>query len=105
MEKSTLKLLEHLERIFPRDMVTGSDALTRVASFDVDTINTLERNKLIEKVPKGSLNQSSAVSYRITSLGIQFLNQARQKKTNNLLLTLTIILSLIGIIQIVLIAK
>jgi DNA-binding PadR family transcriptional regulator len=85
-------------------MVTGTDVLTHVG-FDIDTINTLERNKLIEKVPRGTPNVSSAISYRITSLGIQFLNQARQKKTNNLLLTLTIILSLIGIIQIILIAK
>jgi hypothetical protein len=104
MEKSTLMLLEHLEKIFPGDMVTGTDVLTHVG-FDIDTINTLERNKLIEKVPRGTPNVSSAISYRITSLGIQFLNQARQKKTNNLLLTLTIILSLIGIIQIILIAK
>ena|SRR5271157_1425904 len=104
MERSTLKLLEHLERIFPKDMVADS-AIAHEAGFDVDTINTLERNKLIEKVPKGTLNVSSAVSYRITSLGIQFLNETRQKRTNGLLLALTIILSLIGIIQIILIAK
>ncbi len=105
MEKSTLKLLEHLERIFPKDMVTGSGTLTSVDGFDVDTITTLERNKLIEKVPRGTPNLSSAVSYRITSLGIQFLNQAGQKKTNKLLLILTIVLSLLGIVQVVLMLR
>lgn len=104
MEKSTLMLLEYLEKIFPRDMISDS-SLAREAGFDVDTVNTLERNKLIEKVSKGTLNVSSAVSYRITSLGIQFLNQARQKRTNSLLLTLTIIFTLLSLVQIVLMLK
>jgi hypothetical protein len=105
MERSTLKLLEYLEKIFPRDMVTDSSTLASVDSFDVDTIITLERNKLIEKVSKGTPNVSSALSYRITSLGIQFLNQARQKRTNTLLLTLTIIITLFSLVQIVLMVK
>jgi len=101
MEKPTLRLLEYLENIFPRDLVTNSNLLASLGT-DVDTIITLERNKLIEKVPRGTPNVSSAISYRITSLGIQFLNQARQKRTNELLLVLTIIFTLSSIAQIVL---
>jgi DNA-binding PadR family transcriptional regulator len=101
MEKPTLKLLEYLENIFPRDLVTDSSLLASLGT-DVDTITTLERNKLIEKVPRGTPNISSAISYRITSLGIQFLNQARQKRTNELLLTLTIIFTLFSLAQVVL---
>ena len=104
MEKATLKLLEYLEKIFPRDMVTDSGTLAIIDS-DIDTIETLERNKLIEKVPKGSTNMSSALSYRVTSLGIQFLNQARQKRTNSLLLSLTIIFTLLSLVQIVVMLK
>jgi hypothetical protein len=99
MEKTTLRLLEYLERIFPRDLVTDSGTLAVIDS-DVDTISTLERNKLIERVPKGAPNLSSALSYRITSLGIQFLDQSRQKKTNRLLLALTIIFTLSSLVQI-----
>lgn len=101
MEKPTLRLLEYLEQIFPRDLVTNSSTLAEVET-DADTIITLERNKLIEKVPKGTPGMSSAISYRITSLGIQFLNQARQKKTNELLLSLTIIFTLFSLAQVVL---
>ena len=104
MERDTLKLLEYLEKIFPRDLVTDSGTLA-VVNSDIDTIETLERNKLIEKVPKGTPNLSSALSYRITSLGIQFLNQARQKRTNDLLLTLTIVFTLLSLAQIFLMLK
>ena len=101
MEKPTLRLLEYLEEIFPRDLVTNSHLLASLGT-DIDTINTLERNKLIEKVPRGTPNISSAISYRITSLGIQFLNQARQKRTNDLLLVLTIIFTLFSLAQVIL---
>ena len=104
MERDTLKLLEYLEKIFPRDLVTDSGTLA-VVNSDIDTIETLERNKLIERVPKGTPNLSSALSYRITSLGIQFLNQARQKRTNDLLLTLTIVFTLLSLAQIFLMLK
>ena len=100
MEKSTLRLLEYLEKIFPRDLITNSSTLAQIGA-EVETITILERNKLIEKDSKGTPNVSSALSYRITSLGIQFLNQARQKKTNELLLTLTVIFTVFSLAQLI----
>lgn len=101
MEKSTLRLLEYLEKIFPQDIVTDSATLASINS-DIEIINALERNKLIEKIPRATAGVSSAISYRITSLGIQFLDQTRQKRTNNLLLALTIIITIFSLLQLVL---
>ncbi len=101
MEKSSLRLLEYLEKIFPSQVITDSRTLAELG-HDVDIINILERDKLIEKTSRATPNISSAISYRITSLGIQFLDQARQKKTNRLLLVLTILFTIFSLAQLIL---
>jgi len=101
MEKESLRLLEYLEKIFPSHIITDSKTLAELG-HDAGVISTLEKDKLIEKSSRATPNLSSAISYRITSLGIQFLDQARQKRTNSLLLVLTILFTLFSLAQLIL---
>jgi len=110
MEKSkkfALILLRYLEKIFPQDMATShKDTLKYVGAFDRKVIETLIENKLIEEkeytIRGEGLPKDTPKLFvpKITSKGIEFLNGLRQKRTNILLLILTILLSLMGIAQI-----
>lgn len=106
MEKSTLKVLKALEKIFPQDMVSGANNFNYMGTFNIKAIGILVKNKLVEEVPysvnpKGIVPDDKAIVWRITSLGIEFLNGIRQKRTNTLLLIATILLFLIGVIQLI----
>ncbi|HTZ41937.1 MAG TPA: hypothetical protein VMC07_01890 [Candidatus Omnitrophota bacterium] len=98
--KAALRLLDYLEKIFPKHIVTDSRTLAELGN-DADVIDALEKDGLVERTSRATPNLSSAVSYRITSLGIQFLNQARQKKTNQLLLILTVLFTLFSLAQLI----
>ncbi len=100
--KFALILLKYLEKIFPQDMATTQRTMNYVGKFDRNTILTLIDNGLIEEkeysikgLPKDMPDK--AVVYKITSKGIEFLNGLKQKRTNNLLLILTLITTLIAI--------
>ncbi len=114
MEKSTKKLLKYLEEIFPQTIISTplenvdkfNKILKYINNFDEKTFKILEKEELIKHVyysmvgmPKGKSNKTRATM--ITSKGVEFLNGLRQKRTNTFLLILTILLSIIGIIQII----
>lgn len=108
-KKDTLRLLKSLEKIFPEDIATAKN-FDYIGDFDKRAIKTLKENGLIEEkqyslkgLPRGEENK--AIFYKITSNGIEFLNGLKQKRTNILLLILTIALSLIGIIQIIILLR
>lgn len=103
-KKYALKFLKNLEGIFPYDMIHSFKSRD-IGEYSPIAVQTLLDNGLIEPkeypikgLPKDEPNKVR--TYKITSKGIEFLNGERQKKTNRLLIYLTILLIVIGIIQV-----
>jgi hypothetical protein len=96
--KEALRLLRNLEKVFPEDMTAPE--FDYLGAFD--SKGTLKDNQLIEYIEHSRQGFTNKVSVpKITAKGIEFLNGLRQKRTNELLLALTILLFITGIIQIV----
>ncbi len=103
-----IKLLKHLESVFPLydELVKGD--LDRMKTEDKRSFEILKKNKLIKeartpwpKYLKSERTPKELITWEITPKGIEFLNGLRQKRTNNLLLALTVILTIIGLFQII----
>jgi len=104
--KFALKFLKFLERIFPEDMISTT-RWDDFGEYNQKVVQTLMDNGLIEIKKYGSSLRNKegeeipVGAYKITSKGIEFLNGLKQKSTNRWIMALTIILTLIGIIQII----
>ena len=115
--KHTFHLLETLETQFPDWILPADVWMTNLEGSKID--HFVDLNKRIDSLCESKLVESKkyiahgtdgtdkkvempAFKYRITPLGLDFLNNLRARKTNKLILFLTISLFVIGFIQIVL---
>jgi len=116
-KKASIELLKKLEKTFPGDSLLNdlNNSLTlQNIGVDEDTfrrLKILERSGLIigfkyklEGFPE-SEKVKTIDAIKITPAGIDFLNGLKQKKTNIILIILTILMTLIGGIQIFLLIK
>ena len=102
-----IRELKYLDKIFPQDMLTADrDPLRGPSRINQKVMKTLQDNGLIEHIkypvkepPKGVL--TDVYIPKITVKGIEFLNGLRQKRTNTLLLILTILIAITSIFQII----
>lgn len=103
IKKNSIKILRDLEKAFPGDSLVNDLGLSSQLGIDEDTfklLKKLERSGLISAIAyktEGLPEEKVLQSPIITPKGIDFLNGLRQKRTNLLLLILTIF-SLLGII-------
>lgn len=107
-KKFSVKLLRYLESVFPEDMNTAKKHMNYFGEFNQKAIQTLVDNGLIEEVEYSAIineKEEKVIIWKITSKGIEFLNGLRQKRTNMLLLVLTIFTLIIGVLQIILLIK
>ena len=103
--KFAIEILKELEKVFPEDMVSAGSGFNFYGEFDQKAIRTLIDNGLIEEKEyaiNGNIRGSptKAVVYKITSKGIEFLNNLEQKRTNKLIVVLTILTAVLGFFQI-----
>jgi predicted transcriptional regulator len=101
--KFAIEILKELEKVFPEDMVTAGSGFNFYGEFDQRAIKTLIDNGLIEEKEypvKVAERSTKAIVYKITSKGIEFLNNLEQKKTNKLIIILTLLTVGIGLLQI-----
>jgi len=105
--KFMLSLLRNLEGDFD-NWVIPTDILFK-HGFQQSVLDMLSKNELIEEknykllgFPKNE-KAHYMKGYRITALGINFLNGLEQKRTNNIILFLTISLIIIGVLQLIIV--
>lgn len=104
-QQEAIRLLKSLEKIFPADNFISS-RWTSPKEHNAAAYFILKENKLIEAAPRAKVNIpgegiQSIVGYRITPLGMEFLNGLKQQRTNRWLFWLTTITVIIGTIQII----
>lgn len=104
IRKDSIKLLKKLEKIFPGDDIISNKVIFRLGGT-LKILSLLEQKNLIEKSKYkiiGLPNQEThkIEGYSLTSFGLELLNGLKQQRTNLLLVILTILLFIIGIIQI-----
>lgn len=104
-KKFVLNFLKDLEKIFPNDQVNTIHSMD-LRDYDSKAVQTLLDNDLIEPKEYNARGVTEDISiriasYKITSKGIEFLNGLKQKTTNRWIITLTIILTIMGTIQII----
>src|SRR3990170_3811982 len=113
-EKKSTKLLKRIEEGFPGDSLvneTNKPSIVGVDLEDFKLLKMLEKSELITATKYGieGLPESEKLKHlevpKITLKGIEFLNGERQKRTNDLILFLTILTVIIGGIQIYLMSK
>ncbi len=105
--KKTIKLLKDLEKVFPGDSLVNDLGSPSKLGTDDNTfklLKKLERSKLISAIAyrtEGLPEEKIIQSPIITTKGLEFLNGLRQRRTNTLLIILTILMALIGGSQII----
>ncbi len=114
MRKRSIKLLKKLEKTFQGDFLLSGFNLPLTSGVDDNTfkaLKILEKNGLIiakgyklEGLP-GPEKEKKLEVPQITLTGLEFLNGLKQRQTNRRLVILTILMAVIGVVQIFLLLK
>jgi len=103
--KNITSLIEKLGKIFPKQAVFMEGLLVEKELIELEKIGLIEKISNDVVTAKDYKKIGDIHSFKLTQLGLRYLNEITLRKINNRILILTIFLVVIGIIQIFLLIK